>query len=82
MSGRFILNGRAYGVRPGQYVRVVQGHKSPDGPGIRHKDLATPGEERFEDFAVCPECFEGSGVYKVRPDGTLLLLLQKFDSSD
>ena len=84
MSGVLaILKGgyRAIGIAPNTFVRINQGTVK-DQFLIWHRSMVLPGERSFLNFETEPECFFGTAVYKIRPDMTLQLIRENYDSSD
>jgi hypothetical protein len=68
------------GFRANSYIRLRQGHST--NPIKALSPTTDPMDEYFEVFGAEPEVLWGTGVYRVRPDNTLQLIKEDYDTSD
>lgn len=70
---------RAIGIPPGRFLRIHQGFDTRAIMPVGHQQ---EGHMAFMSFDEEPECLWGTGIYRVRTDGTLQPIKQDYDTSD
>lgn len=71
---------RALGLAPGMFVRLWQGHSNADGSVPHKEDRVDSLGTCFESFSNEPEAYNGSTVYRVRDDGSLMTVKNNDDT--